>query len=134
MNNLAIALKDAGVKLPPMNRRIWQWLKDNGAHTLRDICAELGVAKVAAQAVVSVMLREGTLERQERHDSKGKRSNNAYAALGTGYNQGRKPPVVAAIKPQGMSPAGVDPEEALGTYTLSELRVLYQYLHKHFRA
>ena len=131
MNNLAIALKDAGVKLPPMNRRIWQWLRDNGAHTLRDVCAELSVTPAAAQATVSVMLREGTLERQARHDAKGKRSNNAYVALGSSYDHGRKPPIVAAIKPPA---AGINPEQALGAYTLSELRVLYQYLHKHFKA
>ena len=40
---IKLALAEAGVKPVPQNRRIWQWLKDNGPHTAQQIGAALGL-------------------------------------------------------------------------------------------
>ncbi len=67
------ALKIAGVERHPLNRRVWQWLKDNGKHT----AVQVGLAMNEAPNNVSAQLtnlydRGMVIKSKELDKSKGK--------------------------------------------------------------
>ena len=61
MNQITQALANAGVKLPPVKYRIWNWLRDHPEKTVTDIEKGLGLAYPPAQALVE-MERGGVLK------------------------------------------------------------------------
>ena len=135
MNNVAIALKAAGVKLPSQNQRIWQWLKDNGQHTLRDVASETKIGEATAQAAVTNLIHRGMLKSIKRTDVRGKRLNATYEALGREYELLPRPVKGAvSVAPQekvavaAVAAPTFNPEEFLGDLTLSQLRQVYNYL------
>ena len=140
MNNIAIALKAAGVKLPPQGQRIWQWLKDNGPHTLRDVASETKIGEATAQAAVTNMQHRGMLKSIKRTDVRGKRLNSTYEALGRTYEL-LPLKKAAAVTPQEKSEVAAiaaptpvfNPEEFLGNLTLGQIRIVRGYLKGMFK-
>ena len=70
MNALTQALKTAGIKTPSNNQRIWQWLKDNGMHTVDAVSKALGIQKQAAQAAMHDLLVRGMVAKHKRVDAR----------------------------------------------------------------
>lgn len=151
MNDMAQALKTAGVKIPPQNQRIWQWLKDNGPHSVRDLSVELSIGEATVQAAVSIMLRRKMLERIARHDHKMIRLNNHYGALGRVFEllpepilKRPRPPMMSmpkvevAAEPVSLATLIQDvvkfnPYEFVETLSIKDARELYAYLGKMFK-
>lgn len=97
MNAMTQALKTAGVKTPSNNQRIWQWLKDNGMHTVDAVSKALGIQKQSAQAAMHDLLVRGMVEKHKRVDARLSPLASNYEALGKEYEllprplEGRKP-------------------------------------------
>ena len=54
MSTISKALKDAGIA-PPVNKRIWQWLKDQGPHTGAEVAVGLNVKGSVSSSMLSQM-------------------------------------------------------------------------------
>lgn len=54
MNTMAPQLKAAGVALPPLKFRIWNWLKDHPEKTCLEIKAGLGISYEPGQALIEL--------------------------------------------------------------------------------
>lgn len=54
MNVVATKLKEAGVKLPSVKYRIWNWLRDHPEKTVSDIATALGLGYEPAQAILEM--------------------------------------------------------------------------------
>lgn len=96
MNAMTQALKTAGVKTPSNNQRIWQWLKDNGMHTVDAVSKALGIQKQSAQAAMHDLLVRGMVEKHKRVDARLSPLASNYEALGKEYELLPRP--VAAKK------------------------------------
>lgn len=154
MTNMEIALKDAGVKLPPLSQRVWQWLKDNGAHSAVDLAVELKVPLPSVRATLTVMVRRKMLSLIKRTDHKGQRIHNHYGALGREYELLPEPAkrgaagraaaaekreekmlqlhALASSVPAASTPA-FSPEQLLANCTLAELRQVHTFLKGMFK-
>ena len=77
---MADSLKKAGVKLPPVNQRVWTFLKDS-RNPMRqgDIAKGVGMSRVQVSRALSHMVDLGTVKRDTSD------SWSLYSALGTGY-------------------------------------------------
>jgi DNA-binding Lrp family transcriptional regulator len=146
MNDMAKALVAAGVKLPSQNQRIWQWLKDNGPHTVKDVASELKIGEATVQAVITVMVQRKMLVKIERVNHLNVRLRNNYEAQGKTFVLLPPPPkrgdagrAAAAAKRMAIPPEVVDtpmsfsPETLLATCTLAELRGVYAFLKGMFK-
>lgn len=70
MNQITGALKAAGVSLPPLNYRIWHWLRDHQAKSYIEIASALNVDPHTITTAVSSMVKRGMLS--YRNESNGK--------------------------------------------------------------
>lgn len=55
------ALIQAGVRIPPLNKRIWLWLRDHPAQTYKAISAALGEKHSGVSSVLTNMNKRGML-------------------------------------------------------------------------
>lgn len=55
------ALKEAGVALPPLTKRIWLWLKDHPAQTYKSVSAALGESESAVSSTLTGLVKRGML-------------------------------------------------------------------------
>lgn len=146
MTNMEQALVAAGVKVPSQKQRIWQWLKDNGPHGVRDLSVELKIGEPTTQAAVTDLVQRKMLEKHERVDHKGVRLNNHYGARGRTFELLPLPPKrgaagrAAADAKKAMPPEVVDtpvavfsPEKLLQDCTLAELREVQKFLSRIFK-
>ena len=63
MNTITAALKNAGVAVPPLSKRIWLWLKDHPNKTSREICTALNAPHSQVATLTNQMLKRGMLEK-----------------------------------------------------------------------
>lgn len=85
MNTMTNALQSAGVKLPPQNQRCWQWLKDNGPHTAKQIAAALKLPLGNVGQHLSNMYVRGMIERTRANDPRENTRVMVYSAVGNTY-------------------------------------------------
>jgi hypothetical protein len=52
MNNMTDALRVAGMTLPPLNKRVWLWLKDHPEKTYKDVANALSISLSAASGAL----------------------------------------------------------------------------------
>lgn len=57
MNAITQALQTAGVKLPPLNKRIWLWLHDHPGKTSREVAVALGISHANAASTLAIMAK-----------------------------------------------------------------------------
>lgn len=129
MNALTQALQTAGIKTPPQNQRIWQWLKDNGMNTVDAVAKAINIPKQSAQAAMHDMLKRGMVQKHKRVDARLSPLASNFEALGRTYELLPRPltPKKAA-KPEKARPAPAPAgdlvrEQAAITYATLTLRV-----------
>lgn len=154
MTQMTQALKDAGVALPPMNRRIWQWLYDkHGGYTSAEPATALNlppntVAAILADMDTRGMVRAGASTRMTK--TKQGRRPKEWFAVGNKFEllpvkQEFKVPTLAQMRKQSLGPVPATvptttsqpaaPAPAINVedgMTLAEARALYLRLHKIF--
>jgi hypothetical protein len=57
MTALSQALQSAGVKLPPLNKRIWLWLHDHPGKTSKEVSVTLGIPTATASSILGIMVK-----------------------------------------------------------------------------
>lgn len=78
------AIKDAGIA-PPVNKRIWQWLKDNGSHTGLEIATALNIPSSASSSMLSQMLVRKMVAGVKKRSEHLKRDVTYYSAIGRSF-------------------------------------------------
>lgn len=149
MNQISTALHVAGVKLPPINKRIWLWLQDHPGKTAIDIGKALNVPQGSVGSQLNNLKNRGMLS-YVVDNSRPRRgaSVHRYSTIGRTFEL--KPlPSYKLLK--GTPPAPLQPTPAavitpkappmprallsvLENYTLKELRVIrdgLNYLFEH---
>jgi len=139
MNDVSVALKTAGVKLPTLKKRIWLWLKDHPDKTYREIAHALNVRKTDCATQLGVMENRGMLSRVKgtlRHSSASAWSVvfDEYELLpprARALNPLDRPISTQLIRPQPVvAPGKID----VSSLKLSEARALYVELKKYFES
>ena len=89
MNAISTALKDAGVKLPPLNKRVWLWLHDHPGKTAKEIAVALNAKYSDTATQLNSMNNRGMVERVEtvkQQRGQGERSRAyVYTTKGNRY-------------------------------------------------
>lgn len=143
MNAITSALHVAGVKLPPLNKRVWLWLHDHPGKTSKEVALALGQSHGSVSSALGNMVKrrmvQGTQQPNPRRNvsewhyetcikkfellplrKKAKASPAAPAWIATGV------PTPEAPKPV-KTPLEAIPAPLLATleqYTLKELRII----------
>ena len=151
MNNITHAFKTAGMRLPPLNKRIWLWLHDHAGKTYAEVATALNERPGNVSSQLGLMARRGMVSTSasERRTSKGIRITTVYA---TAIKAFELLPFPAASKPHKLPEPTVVPvqqaavtvptarptskaaTEVLENYTLRELRAVrdaLNYLFEH---
>lgn len=84
MTTLPKALKEAGVSIP-VNRRIWQWLKDQGSHTSSEITKGLNITASSTSSILSQMVERKMVSADKKHSEHSGRSVTYYTAIGKSF-------------------------------------------------
>jgi hypothetical protein len=63
MNTITAALKNAGVPVPPLAKRIWLWLKDHPNKTSREVSTALNAVHSQVATLTNQMYKRGMLEK-----------------------------------------------------------------------
>ena len=131
MNSITQALKTAGAVIPPVNKRIWLWIKDHPGKTSTDVSKAIGVpANTAASSLGQMTKRKMlTCTQSVFHD----KPRLVYTACIREYEllplpkAKRVPATVEATPRPAPAPTPPTPKplmEVLENYTLKELRVV----------
>lgn len=78
---MARALKKAGGGIP-VNRRIWDWLKEKGPHTVSEVSSALNIPLTASSSIISQMKARGMVRVETKHSEHLGRNVGYYAASG----------------------------------------------------
>ena len=81
MNNVSAAFAEAGLTIP-LNRRVWQWLKDNGPHTNNQVAAVFNQARANTSSCLSTMAMRGMVSETKEKSVGSQRMVSRYAAVG----------------------------------------------------
>lgn len=144
-NQMTVALKEAGVKLPTQQEQQWRIVKDQPGSTCKEIAGRArhlnpsSVSSQLNQMVARGMMYTKPCDRTGRKgNSKARRyftDQDTYASLPFT----KKPAVVRDLRPAAPPPTGYEPIAAkpahhidLDSMTVAQARGLYQQLHKMF--
>ena len=144
MNAMTEALVIAGVRVPSQKQRIWQWLKDNGPHSVKDLSVELKIGAQTTQAAVTDLMHRKMLEKHPRVDHKGVRLHNHYSARGRTFEMLPLPIKKGKVKAAPIAPedsylqpppakAEFNPAHLLADCTLSQMRQVHNFLGRMFK-
>ena len=61
MNAMTQAMSTAGIKMPPLNKRVWLWIKDHPEKTYTDIASALNVAPSTVASALTDLTARGML-------------------------------------------------------------------------
>jgi transcription initiation factor IIE alpha subunit len=78
---MARALRKAGGGVP-VNRRIWDWLKEKGPHTGSEVSSALNIPLAASSSIISQMKARGMVRVETKHSEHLGRNVGYYAASG----------------------------------------------------
>ena len=106
MNAIQHAMKEAGMRLPPLNKRIWLWLKDHPAKTYTEVAAALGEPPLSVSGQLSVLQKRGMVTVRKDISLKvcanGKNPPiSRYSTVGASYEL---QPMPAKLKPPKAAP------------------------------
>jgi len=137
------ALKKAGVETPTNTRRIWQWLKDQGAHDYKQVARALNIPESNASSVLSALEKRDIVKRIQEYDSKGKKIAARYEAKGLYFElkplPSKKPaangsavPVPTPVTVNAPMRLVFNAKTFVQDLTLRELEQVYQYTKRFF--
>lgn len=144
MSSVSLALKNAGVKVPPLKKRIWLWLKDHPAKSYREISIALNELHTSVSSTLTEMSSRGMLS-YSKAESEGKKGHNItrYSIVSKEYELLPMPiknspckthttkvevdaPIIR-IEPKPVSKIDIE------QLTVSEARALYRKLQEFFK-
>ena len=148
MASVISQLKNAGVRVPPLNQRVWNWLKDNGEHTTREISAAIKVSLSSVSSTCTTMRDRDMLLSKSEH-SKASNRNLLYYRVSpkmrsyvllpislAGKARVKRGQATPAIKPPEVLSAPAKPQfdakTALDNLTAREAHSLFQEMKKIF--
>jgi hypothetical protein len=67
MTTLPKALKESGL-VPPIIQRVWQWVKDNGAHDVNAVASALGLQHNSISSTLGLLCHRGMATRKKEMD------------------------------------------------------------------
>lgn len=125
MNDMTIALKKAGVKVPSLRLRIWNVVKANPRCAADKIAAVLGVQPELAQKTLYALAKAGTVTSENLQV--GHKSYLHYTTVGDEYTTVR--PVLVKAVDCHPTPDGFDPRTMCDDLTLGQLKALRGYIN-----
>ena len=143
MNTITHAFKASGVKLPPLNKRVWLWLHDHPGKSAK----EVAVAIQAKQGDVASTLGSLAKRKMVRREETTRRGDATYRyttcirefellpmprAKATPVSPQMPLPLVEQPKPAVIPPAPKAVLSVLENYTLRELRAIRDALNNLF--
>lgn len=72
MATITKQLKGAGVVIPPVNQRVWQWVFDNGPHGANAVGDTLKIPRNNASSTLGALCDRGMMTRKMDKDQTGK--------------------------------------------------------------
>lgn len=72
MATIVKKLKDAGVRIPPVNQRVWQWVFDNGPHGANAVGDTLKIPRNTASSTLGGLCDRAMMTRKTEKDQTGK--------------------------------------------------------------
>ena len=66
MNAITSALQVAGVKLPPLNKRVWLWLNDHPGKTSKEVATAIGATHASVSSTLGNMVKRGMCHEELR--------------------------------------------------------------------
>ncbi len=137
MNQISSALAQAGIKMPPLNERVWNCLRDSKLpRTGKVISQMLNVKPADVSGVLSNMVKRGMVSVDYQPESVkvgrgyARREVGHYTAVGTHYELRPIPLKPAAVAPVVVHPTPVTVD--IEKMTLSEAHILYKRLKEFF--
>jgi hypothetical protein len=82
--SMSRALRKAGGGVP-VNRRIWEWLKDKGPHTGSEVSVALNIPLAASSSIISQMKARSMVRVETKHSEHLGRNVGYYAAVGRSF-------------------------------------------------
>jgi hypothetical protein len=150
MTTMNLAIKNT-LSVPPLNKRIWLWLKDHPNKTAREIELAIGetrpghvsnsVSDLYTRGMVSARAVNNSVYPNARKTNRGRSFVNVYAALGSEFELLPRPktPSKVIAKHTANTPVPSEPEKPVAKFainienmTLSEARALYLKLKEFF--
>lgn len=105
MNSISFAMQNAGMRLPPLNKRVWLWAKDHPSKSAQEIAMALGEKHANVSSTLCDMMERNMMDRTD--DTKRLRNNATihiwrYTAKGATYELLPKPvkPKASKLKPE----------------------------------
>jgi hypothetical protein len=145
MNSVSLALKNAGIKVPSLKKRMWLWLKDHPSKNYNEIAIALKAEPSSVASQLGEMYTRGMLscEAVASKSKKSLKSIKTYSALGREYELLSMPvkdspckthstgvPVDAPlVKAEPILRPRIDIEQL----TVAEARTLYRKLQEMFK-
>lgn len=84
MNSVALALKNSGIKLPTLSKRVWVWLKDHPGKNSAEVSAALSVPRGHVSPTLSSLEARGMVSYTQDFRGKG-RAVKSYSVIGKDY-------------------------------------------------
>ena len=147
MNTITHAFKASGIKLPPLNKRVWLWLHDHPGKTAKEVAVAIGAKQGDVSSTMGNMVKRKMVRREEQM----RRGDATYryttcireyellpmpsvkVAKQSPFSPQLPLPLVEQPKPAVMLPPVPKPVmSVLENYTLKELRVIRDALNKLF--
>lgn len=135
MNTITTALKEGGIKLPPLNKRVWLWLHDHKGKTAREIADALGVELGDVSSTLGAMAKRNMVSGTKEYKQGSNTQVTRYATIGRVFELKPMPKAVPTPDPAPEDvtpPAPVAPASLLDTLSVKEAHALYLELKKMF--
>ncbi len=84
MNNISIAMKEAGLRLPALNKRVWAWIKDHPNTSVINVSTGINVPRADVSSSASLMTKRNMLTRVRHISNKGQ-SFYTYQVVGSEF-------------------------------------------------
>ena len=134
MTTLPKALKEAGISIP-VNRRIWQWLKDQGPHTSSEVAASLNITAASASSMLSQMADRKMVSEDKKQSKHVGRPVTYYGAIGKTFvllplpkKQTDKKNELVVTEPVELMPQKTKVEQFLDSLSVVDAYELYKRL------
>ncbi len=134
MTTLPKAIKEAGISIP-VNRRIWQWLKDQGPHTGSEIAKGLNISTASASSMLSQMADRKMVSEDKKVSQHLGRAVTYYGAIGKTFvllplpkKQAEKKKEMVVFAPVEVLPKKSKVEEILDSLSVVDAYDLYKRL------
>ena len=150
MNTITHAFKASGVKLPPLNKRVWLWLHDHPGKTAKEVATAIGAKQGDVSSTMGNMVKRRMVVQGQGHRRPGAPGWVTYyttcinvfellpmpsvkVAKQSPFSPQMPLPLVEQPRPAVMLPPVPKPVmSVLENYTLKELRVIRDALNKLF--